>query len=103
MGAGLHGAVGADRDRGRHDRRRPQRLSERETAVVAPFVPWEWLYGYLRRRFRQGDHVAIIGPTGTGKTHLALEVAELRSYVIVVACKPDDPLITDAVARGYWL
>lgn len=66
-------------------------------------MPWDWLYRYLGRQFRQGDHVAIIGPTGTGKTHIALEIAELRSYVIVVACKPRDPLIQDALARGYWL
>jgi hypothetical protein len=75
----------------------------RELELAAPFVAWPELFSYLRREFRQGDHVAIIGPTGTGKTHLALEVAELRAYVIVVACKPDDPLIDDAVSRGYWL
>jgi energy-coupling factor transporter ATP-binding protein EcfA2 len=84
-------------------RRRGQPLDERELAAAAPFVSWSRLYGYLRAEFRQGDHVAIIGPTGTGKTHLALEVAELRSHVIVVACKPDDPLIDDARGRGYWL
>lgn len=51
----------------------------------------------------QGDHVAIIGPTGTGKTHIALELAELRDYVLFVACKPKDPLIRDLVAHGYWV
>lgn len=79
----------------------------------APFVGWPWLESYLRSpdpstrgnapRFAQGDHVAIIGPTGTGKTHIALAVAEIRSYVIVLACKPNDPLIDDAIRRGYWL
>lgn len=61
------------------------------------------MYAYLRTAFQQGDHMAIIGPTGTGKTHIALEAAELRTYVLVVACKPRDPLITDATARGYHL
>lgn len=83
--------------------RRARELSEAELDQAAPFRPWPALYGYLRREFAQGDHVAIIGPTGTGKTHIALEVAEIRSYVIVVACKPRDPLIEDAMARGYWL
>lgn len=82
--------------------RRP-REPWQDPQLAAPFVAWDWLFGYLREQFRQGDHVAIIGPTGTGKTHIALEVAELRSYVIVVACKPADPLIQDAIARGYWL
>lgn len=74
-----------------------------DVEAAAPFVEWSRLYSYLRTNFAQGDHVAIIGPTGTGKTHVALEVAELRSYVIVVACKPRDPLIEDARSRGYWL
>lgn len=72
-------------------------------ANAAPFTAWPTLFAYLRREFRQGDHVAIIGPTGSGKTHIAFEVAELRSYVLVVACKPRDPLIDEARTRGYWL
>lgn len=92
-------------------RARPnQPLSSSETSAAAPFTPWEQLYAYLRApgpdgrpRFQQGDHVAIIGPTGTGKTHIAFAVAEIRSYVIVVACKPKDPLIDDAIEHGYWL
>ncbi len=59
------------------------------------------MYAYLGREFRQGDHVAIIGPTGSGKTHIALEIADLRTYVIGVACKPRDPLIEDARRHGY--
>lgn len=78
--------------------------------VAAPFVPWSEFIAYLKGkdendqpRFQQGDHVAIIGPTGTGKTHIALEIAELRTYVLVVACKPRDPLIEDTRKRGYHL
>lgn len=82
--------------------RRP-RVEPVDPQVAAPFVTWDWLYGYLRREFKQGDHVTIVGTTGTGKSHLALAVAEIRAYVIVIACKPDDPLIVDAVSHGYWL
>jgi hypothetical protein len=42
-----------------------------------------------------------VGPTGAGKTHLALEIAEIRSYVLFLACKPRDPLISELKARGY--
>lgn len=81
----------------------------------APFMPWGELERYLRSpdpdshtsppkpRFAQGDHVAIIGPTGAGKTHIAFSIAEIRSYVLVVACKPRDPLVEDATRRGYYL
>lgn len=82
---------------------------------LAPFKPWGELEAYLRSpdpdsksnppqpRFAQGDHVAIIGPTGTGKTHIALALAELRSYTILIACKPRDPLIDDAQRHGYYV
>lgn len=82
---------------------RPVSRSSRDVDLeaAAPFVPWPDLYRYLRRQFLQGQHVAIIGPTGTGKTHLAFELAEIRSYVIAVATKPRDPLIEDAIRRGY--
>jgi energy-coupling factor transporter ATP-binding protein EcfA2 len=74
-----------------------------ELELEAPFVPWSTMYAHLRREFRQGDHVAIIGPTGSGKTHIAFPVAELRSHTIVVACKPRDELVQDALGRGYYL
>lgn len=76
---------------------------EVDPAVAAPFVDWPWLFAYLKKQFKQGEHVGIIGPTGAGKTHIAFDVAEIRSYSIVIACKPKDPLIDDAMKRGYWL
>lgn len=95
--------------------RRPGGRAAVELDAEAPFVSWAQLEAYLRAaephsnaslsqpRFAQGDHVAIIGPTGTGKTHIALALAELRSYVLLIACKPRDPLVSDAVSSGYHL
>ena len=37
-----------------------------------------------------GEHVAIIGTTGTGKTYLTTKLAELRKYVLMLRTKPDD-------------
>jgi hypothetical protein len=95
--------------------RRPQRARGLDLEQAAPFREWAWMDSYLRSpdptstanppkpRFAQGDHVAIIGPTGVGKTHIAFSFAEMRAHSIVIACKPDDPLIDDATRRGYWL
>lgn len=83
--------------------RRRRVLDARELELEAPLVPWSTVFGHLRREFRQGDHVAIIGPTGSGKTHIAFPVAEIRSHTIVVACKPRDELVTESLARGYYL
>ena len=76
---------------------------KQEVSREAPFVEWGDLYTHLKGTWRQGEHFAVIGPTGSGKTFAALEISEIRSYVILVACKPKDPLIRDAIARGYWL
>lgn len=83
-------------------------LSRREAEstdpdVEAPFVAWPEMFRHLQSQFLQGDHVAILGPTGTGKTHMALAIAEIRSYVMILACKPKDPLVDDATRKGYWL
>lgn len=80
-----------------------QRRLQPDPDASAPFRAWNEAYGYLSENFQQGDHVAILGPTGTGKTHIALAVAELRDYVMVIACKPKDPLIQETVNRGYYL
>jgi hypothetical protein len=80
-----------------------RRRLEPDPELEAPFVRWPELQTYLEQQFRQGDHVAILGPTGSGKTHIAFDVAAIRGYVIVVACKPDDPLIDDALTHGYYL
>jgi len=61
------------------------------------------MFAYLQQNFQQGEHVSLLGRTGTGKTHMALAIAEIRTYVLVVATKPRDPLVNDAVAKGYYL
>lgn len=74
-----------------------------EPEAEAPFVEWPRVRQYLRQEWEQGEHFAILGPTKSGKTFAALEIADLRTYVILVACKPRDDLIEQARGRGYWL
>jgi hypothetical protein len=66
-----------------------------------PRVEWTELIGRLRRRFKQGDHVTLLGPTRSGKTTLSIELAELRRYVIFLASKKNDPVISGLRRRGY--
>lgn len=40
--------------------------------------------------WRQGEHVAIIGKTGSGKTTLARDLLMKRDYVVVTAVKRED-------------
>lgn len=45
-------------------------------------------------RWEQGQHVAIVGSTGTGKTFLESRLLEMRSAVIVLRTKADDVTFT---------
>ena len=44
----------------------------------------------IERQWRQGEHVAIIGTTGTGKTTIAQPLLECRQYVVALALKKQD-------------
>ena len=46
-------------------------------------------------------HVTIAAPTGHGKTHLALALADLSRYVLVLATKRRDELVQGLHAHGY--
>lgn len=41
-------------------------------------------------RWGYGEHVAVIGDTGSGKTFLISQLVKIRQYVVVLRTKPDD-------------
>lgn len=51
--------------------------------------------------WRQGEHVSLIGPTGGGKTTLALEILPRRAHVAVLGTKPRDPTLDRLRGDGY--
>lgn len=64
-----------------------------------PFVNWEtFVLDYWR--WKQGQHVGLIGPTESGKTTLALNILKPRKYSVVFATKPKDPVL-DSFAHSY--
>lgn len=66
--------------------------------------PWETFRPWFRRQWRQGEHVSLIGPTGSGKTTLALELLDRRDFVTVLGTKPKDATLDKLVKRqGYEL
>src|SRR5438477_7871329 len=65
----------------------------------APFVPWEKLEAKLKREWKPGDHVTLIGPTGSGKTHLGLALAKICKYSLVIATKRRDPLLESLINK----
>lgn len=55
----------------------------------------------MRRIWRQGEHLAVIGPTGSGKTTLASALAPLRGWSVVLSVKPRDATMDLFERAGY--
>lgn len=68
---------------------------------TVPRVPWDTLRSSLIRDWKPGQCVTIVGPRGTGKTHICLELAEMSPYVLLLATKRKDPLIQELQRDGY--
>lgn len=64
-------------------------------------LDWPSFVRRFRRRFDQGDAVTILGGPESGKTHLGILIAEMRTYTFFMATKPRDPLVA-ALARRRW-
>ena len=76
-----------------------QEMSPETTADNLPVIPWR---EFIQRfSWKQGEHVTLLGPTGQGKTTLALALLPLRRYVVVCATKPKDPLLDKLRRQGY--
>jgi hypothetical protein len=41
-------------------------------------------------KWKQGQHVILVGDTGTGKTYLESKILPIRKHVILLRTKPDD-------------
>lgn len=60
-------------------------------------VPWSsFLAGFA---WAQGEHVSIIGPTGTGKTYLGRQLLPRRDYVVALGTKRLDDTLDDYIKR----
>lgn len=58
-----------------------QVLKQAEQPIPQPNGPFNW---------KVGEHIAIVGDTGTGKTYLMSKLLRTRQYVVFLRVKPDD-------------
>lgn len=58
-----------------------------------PRVPWANIQAQLAANWKPGEHITLIGPTGSGKTHMALTLAEMCRYSLIISTKRKDPLL----------
>ena len=68
-----------------------------ENAVVVG-LPWDDFLAYMRWAWKPGQHIAMIGPTGEGKTTFAAGLLSLRKWVLALDPKGEDETLG---ASGY--
>lgn len=76
-------------------------VTARADAPEIPFIPWQQLRAEFASQWRQGEHVIIIGPTGEGKTELAIRLLTIRGHVVVFGAKGRDKTLDQLVHAGY--
>lgn len=68
----------------------------------APRIPWE-VFAAKHFVWEPGEHVAMIGPTGQGKTNQLLNILPLHPYVVVFATKPRDESMELLIQSGGYV
>lgn len=62
-------------------------------------VPWDEFKRAFR--WRQGEHVTAVAPTGAGKTTLFSELMPYRKWNIMLGTKPDDDTYRKILRNGF--
>jgi hypothetical protein len=70
-------------------------------AAALPVVPWADFAP--RMRWQQGEHVALVGPTGQGKTPLGLPLVDQRGWVVLIVTKKRDDTVAPLLRSGWKL
>lgn len=82
------------------DYRGPENGGPRRIIEPSPIVKWDEFLGF-HFDWKQGEHITLLGPTGSGKTLLALELLPFRDYVMAIATKQRDPVLYQLEQQGY--
>jgi Predicted ATPase len=61
---------------------------------------WYSFISYFGRSWKQGEHVTIIGPTGSGKSHLALQLIKTRSFYLLLLTKGKDKTLDKFITQN---
>lgn len=66
----------------------------------APIARADWLPGALRE-WHPGQHVSVVGPTGSGKSRLAIDLLRGSRWVAAIGTKRTDGTLDTLLRDGY--
>ena len=85
------------------DERRVRPRGESYLLPGPPFQPWGEFVRWFSELWEAGEHVALVGMTGSGKTVLARHLIELRDFVVVFGTKARDESLYDPLQRAGFV
>lgn len=65
-------------------------------------LEWDTFRSYFAAAWHPGEHVTFLGHTGSGKTTLAVNLLDLRPWVVALGVKPKDDTLTRLVREQGW-
>ncbi len=75
-------------------------LNRKTRDTTIEFVPWnEFMEAHFD--WEQGEHVTLIGPTGSGKTTLTNAILERRRFILFLSTKQRDDTQSELIKQGY--
>lgn len=72
-----------------------------DTALQVVGLDWDQFTTWFRAHWEPGQHVALVGPTGTGKTTLVVGILPMRKYVMALDPKGGDSTLSSLEGHGF--
>jgi hypothetical protein len=76
----------------------PLRLETDEPEAAPLAVSWPAFQRWFSEQWEPGQHVVLVGPTGSGKTTTAVQICSLRPWVLACDIKGGD----ETLAKSGW-
>lgn len=64
-------------------------------------LKWPDFLNWFRGQWQPGEHVSLVGPTGTGKTTIMVGVLPMRKYVLALDAKGGDSTLARLEQHGF--